>query len=70
LPDLQKAGGLEMGENSFAFNSLTDRNFLNNSFTDELTFQLCTRPEKIQESTSKNKSTGREKLVLIARFKN
>jgi hypothetical protein len=37
-----------MGGNSFAFNSLTDRNFLNNSFTDELTFQLCTRPEKFK----------------------
>jgi hypothetical protein len=38
-------GGLEMGENSFAFNSLAIRNF-NFFFTNELTFQLCNRPQK------------------------
>jgi hypothetical protein len=35
-----------MGENSSPFNSLTDRNFPKNSFTDEFSFQLCTCPKK------------------------
>jgi hypothetical protein len=53
LPDLQKTEGLEMGENSFEFNSLTDRNFPKNSFTDGLIFWFCTRPEKFAFLTLK-----------------
>jgi hypothetical protein len=45
-----------MGENSFAFNSLTDRNFPKNSLIDELTFQLCTRPEKITGLSLKSRA--------------
>jgi hypothetical protein len=37
--------------------------------TDELAFQLCTRPEKFARLPLKIRvRTGREKLVLIARF--
>jgi hypothetical protein len=70
LPDLQKAGGLEMGGNSFAFNSLTDQNVPILYFNWWIGISVVQSSKKIHVSTSKNKSTGREKLVLIARLKN
>ncbi len=42
-----------MGENSFAFNSFIVWNFPNICFTDELTFRLCTHPEKFAFLTLK-----------------
>jgi hypothetical protein len=56
MPDLQKTGGLEMGENSFDRNSFTVWNFQKNSFTDELKFQLCTRPQKFTGLSPKSRA--------------
>jgi hypothetical protein len=48
-----------MGGNSFAFNSLTIRNFQ---------FSFVHSSRKIRASVSKHKGREREKLILFARF--
>jgi hypothetical protein len=58
-----------MGGNSFAFNSQNDSE-ISNFFYWWITFQLCTRQQKIRFPISKIQGRERKKLDLIARYKN